>query len=138
MGVRIFLVDDNDSVRRFPVRFFDRLNTGDPTATVPELAGKRVRYALAVVDTQQRRVAGVRALQCGFLQFDQSGRLDEQAQREETRLAMEMLPDFLPKKEQTSVRNAAHLFAQRAFAHRYKWEPSETVLRQIAEALFRS
>ncbi len=51
---------------------------------------------------------------------------------------MEMLPDFLPTKEQTSVRNAAHLFAQRAFKHRYKWEPSEAILSQIAKMLFRS
>lgn len=137
MGVRFFLVDDDDCVRRMPVRLFDRLNNRDSTAAVPELAGKRVRYALAVVDTRQKIVTSVRALECGFLQFNRAGRLDEEARREEERLAMEMLSDSLPTKKQTSLRNAAHLFAQRAFKHRYKWEPSEAIVRQIGEMLFR-
>lgn len=136
MGMRIFLVDDYDSVRKFPIRLFDRLNAGDPTAAVVELAGRRVRYVLAIVDTYQKRVTGVRALECGFLQFDTSGHLDEEAQQKEERLAMEMLSNPLPAKKQTSVRDATHFFARRTFKHRYKWEPSKAILRQIDETLF--
>lgn len=137
MGVRIFLVNDDDSVKRFPISLFDRLNSGDPTVAFPEFAGKRVRYALAVVGTQKKRVTSVCALECGFLEFDRFGRLDQEARRQEGRLAMEMLSDPLPTTRQVSVRNATHLFARRAFKHRYKWEPSEAILRQIGETLFR-
>ena len=137
MGVRILLVNDDDSIRRFPVSLFDRLNAGDPSVAFLEFAGKRVRYVLAVVDTQHRKVTDVRGLEYGFLQFDKFGRLDQEARLREGRMAMDMLADPFPTTKSTSVRDATHLFARRAFKHRYKWEPSETILRKIFEMLLR-
>jgi hypothetical protein len=128
------------SVRRFPVKLFDRLGKRDPTASVPEFAGRRIRYMMALVDTEQRRTSRVKLLQCHFLKFDESGRLDEDAEMEEMRAAMQTLDssylDSIRSSKPTSVRHAAHLFARRAYKHRYQWKPTPEILRQIGELLF--
>jgi hypothetical protein len=53
-------------------------------------------------------------------------------------LAVATLGHLVPTDKSSSVRNAAHLFAQRAYQHRYKWEPSDAVLERISELLFPS
>ena len=136
MSIRMFLVDDDDYVTRLPLRLYDRLSSGDATAAIPALSGKKARYALAIVDTEGRRVMQVQALECGYLPFDSTGRLDRRALDEQGELAMAMLGPLVLAETPSSVTNAAHLFARRAFKHRYKWEPSDVVIQRISELLF--
>jgi hypothetical protein len=36
----------------------------------------------------------------------------------------------------SNVVEAGHLFARREFAHKYRWEPSASVLRQVSDLTF--
>jgi hypothetical protein len=79
-------------------------------------------------------------LECHFLNFDQTGRLDEATQAEEMRAAVQMVDvhrdSITQSSNPTSVRQAAHIFARRAYNHRYKWKPTQAILQRIGEMLF--
>ena len=140
MGTRAFIVEDDDSVRRLPIGLFNRLWHRDRAASVPELAGRRVRCVLVFTYVEQRQTIGVQSLECHFLNFDKTGRLDEATQMEEMRAAVQMVDFHIDSltwsNNQTSVRHAAHLFARRAYDHQYKWKPTQAILQRIGEMLF--
>ena len=46
MSVRVFLVDDNDSLQRIPMTRLDRLLHFDRRESLQQYAGKRVRCAM--------------------------------------------------------------------------------------------
>ena len=45
IGIRVFLVDDDDSIKRLPLTRYERLARRDPKERLPQHAGKRVRFA---------------------------------------------------------------------------------------------
>ena len=55
LSIRIFIVEDDDTIKRLPLARYERLLKGDPDVRLSEYAGKRVRYALIVVDLVNRR-----------------------------------------------------------------------------------
>src|SRR5665213_576803 len=81
MSGRFFLIDDDDTLRRLSAKCFNGLINSDPAVTMREFAGRRVRYAVAIVETEQRRVIGIRFVECGFFQFNKVGALDQKAWR---------------------------------------------------------
>src|SRR5260370_25134329 len=85
MGARAFIVEDDDSVRELPIGLFNRLWRRDRDASIPELAGRRVRCVLVFTSVEQRQTTGVRSFEYHFLNFDQTGRLDEATQAQEMR-----------------------------------------------------
>jgi hypothetical protein len=140
MGVRAFIVEDDDSVRTLPIGLFNRLWRRDRDASIPDLAGRRVRCVLVFTSVEQRQTTGVRFFEYHFLNFDQTGRLDEATQAEEMRAAVQMVDFHLGSITQssnpTSVRHAAHVFARRAYDYQYKWKPTQAILQRIGEMLF--
>ena len=75
-GFRIFIVNDDDSLRRLSLAKFERLRRRDPEERLPEYAGKRVRYALVVMEVENRKPVGINLIQYGYLPFDSEGRFD--------------------------------------------------------------
>jgi hypothetical protein len=139
MGVRAFFVDDDDSVRKLPVALFNRLWRRDADASIPELAGRRIRCVLVFTDVEHRQTMRIHRVECHVLSFDKSGRLGEAAQQEELRTALQMVDFHLEPtraSHPTSVRHAAHLFARRAYDHQYKWKPTQAILQRVGEMLF--
>ena len=49
LGLRIFLINDDDSIQRLPLVRYERLWRRDPEECLPEYASKRVRYAEEVM-----------------------------------------------------------------------------------------
>jgi hypothetical protein len=48
ISLRIFLVNDDDSIKRLPLTRYERLMRGDPKERLPECAGKRVAKAAGI------------------------------------------------------------------------------------------
>ena len=94
MGVslRIFLVNDDDSIQRFPLARYDRLLERDSEESLPHYAGKRVRYALVVVDLVNRIPVEILGIEHSFLSFDSDGQLDLSEREKGARLALDLLP----------------------------------------------
>ena len=74
-----------------PVKRFNRLISRDPEERFPEYAGKRLRYALIVIESENRKPVGVLRAQYSYLAFDPEGRLREDEREKVTRLSMELV-----------------------------------------------
>jgi len=59
VSVRVFLVDDNDSLQRIPMSRLERLLHFDRVESLPQYAGKRVRCAMVFVDVAGRQVLAI-------------------------------------------------------------------------------
>jgi hypothetical protein len=124
LGTRIFIIGENDSMTRMPVKRFNRLIRRDPVERFPEYAGKRLRYALIVIESENRKPVGVLRAQYSYMAFDQDGRLREDERENATRLAAE------------TVINARHRFAKKRFDREYRWTPTEEMGAAIYTAIF--
>ena len=92
IGIRIFVVNDDDSIKRLALARYDRLLERDPKERLPQYAGKRVRYALAVVDLVDREPVEILRIQYSYLSFDSEGCIDPVEGEREARLLLEILP----------------------------------------------
>ena len=45
LGLRIFIINDDDTIRRFPFSRYERLLQGDSKERLPQYAGKKIRFA---------------------------------------------------------------------------------------------
>ena len=75
LSIRIFIVEEDDTLKRLPMTRFDRLLKHDPNESLPKYAGKRVRYALIVVELINRRPIEIVKDEFAYLDFDDEGRL---------------------------------------------------------------
>ena len=46
LSIRVFIIEDDDTIKRLPLARYERLLKSDPNEQLLEYAGKRVRYAL--------------------------------------------------------------------------------------------
>jgi hypothetical protein len=136
MGTRIFLVDDDDSLERLSLARFERLLRGDPEEQLPLYAGKRIRYALVVLEVEQRRPVAINYIQYAFLHFDSKGRLEVSEREREARTVVEMFSAVDEKSHHLRVIDARFKFARKRYADKYKWTPNPKIEAKLMEALF--
>jgi len=136
LSLRLFLVNDDNSLQRLPLVRYERLIRRDPRECFPQYAGERARYALAVVDLIDRKPVRIVHAQYFWLSFDSRGRIDRKAQKEEARLAMEILPPLAPEEDQRRVVDARHLFAKKRYDDDYTWRPAPEIEDAIVDAIF--
>ena len=133
VSVRVFLVDDNDSLQRIPLTRLDRLLHFDRRESLQQYAGKRVRCAMVFSLVAGRRVLSIRNIDYFWLSFDDKGRIDKKEWEKGIRLGMELLPSIAEYPKQ--VINAQHRFAMRRYEHEFKWKPSREVEQSIVAAI---
>jgi hypothetical protein len=135
IGLRVFLVNDDDSIQRLSLARYERLRR-DPGERLPQYAGRRVRYAMAILEMEDRRPEEIIKIQYSFLRFDSKGSIDAADQEREARLGLEMLPPAPKKPESPHVVDARHRFAKKRFHDEYKWTPTPEIEAAIVEAIF--
>jgi hypothetical protein len=135
VSIRVFLVDDNDSLQRIPMAKLDRLLHFDRRESLQQYAGKRVRCAMAFSEVAGRRVLSIRNIDYFWLSFDDKGRIDKKEWEKGMRLGMELLPSIPDKEHSKQVINAQHRFAKRRYEHEFKWKPSRKVEEAIVAAI---
>ncbi len=136
IGLRIFLVNDDDSIGRLSLARYERLRRGDPGERLPQYAGSCVRYAMAILEVADRKPLEILRIQYSFLDFDSEGRIDATEREREAKLAMEMLPPLAKEVESGHLVDARHKFAQKRYDGRYKWTPNRGIEAAIVEAIF--
>ena len=136
ISLRIFLVNDNDSIQRFPLVRFERLIQRDPKERLPQYAGKRVRYVEAALELEQRKPIGILRILYLIMPFDSEGRIDAEEQEKEQRLGIDMIPPMLPDRDSSQVVEARHRFAKKRFDNEYRWKPTQEIEFAIMEAIF--
>jgi len=135
-GLRIFLINDDDSLQRFPLARFERLIDRDPKERLPEYAGKRVRYALVIVDLVNRKPVEILRIQYSILTFDSEGKIDAAELEKEMRLGVDMVPIGKTTPTSLKVVDAEHHFLQKRYENRYLWRPTPEIEEAIEKALF--
>ena len=74
--LRIFIVNDDDSLQRIALAKYERMRDRDPRGRLPEYAGKRIRYALVFVDLENRQPVEILRVQYSYLYFDDEGLIE--------------------------------------------------------------
>ena len=72
---RVYLINDDDTLSRISAAIYERLLRRDPKERVQEYAGKRVRYALGILETENRKPWQINRIQYSYLFFDSEGRI---------------------------------------------------------------
>jgi hypothetical protein len=137
LSIRIFIVEDDDTIKRLSLSRYERLLKRDPNERLLEYADKRVRYALIVVDLFNRRPIEIVKDEFGFLSFDDEGRLNLSELVKEESLAFDMLAPLFPDQTNGRVIDARHKFARKRYFDKHRWEPTDEIVAAIGEAIFR-
>ena len=136
LNIRVFIVEDDNTIKRLPMIRFERLLNRDPNEKLSKYAGKRVRYALIVVDLVNRRPIEIVKDEFAYLNFDDEGRLELSEHEQAESLAFDMLNFFSLKQKDKRVIDARHKFAKKRYFDKYRWEPSDEIIAAISEAIF--
>ena len=136
IGLRIFLVNDDDSIQRLALTRYDRLVGGDPEKRLPQYAGKLVRYALVVVDLINREPIEIVRIKYSYLSFDSEGKIDPAEVKKEARLAYEILPSMPIIRDPWKVVEARRCLPPKSYDDQYKWTPTPEIEKAIVDAIF--
>ena len=136
IGIRVLLVDDDDSIKRLPLTRYERLVRRDPNEQLLQYAGKRVRFAEVAVELEERKPVQIIRAVYGILQFDSEGRIDAAEYEKEMRLSAEMMPPILADRPSPKIVDAKHKFAKKRFVDQFRWEPTPQIDKSIVEAIF--
>ena len=139
MGITvwIFIVNDDDSIQRFPLARFERLIERDPNERLPQYAGKRVRYVEGAVELEQRKPVDILRILYLILPLDSEGRIDAAEQEKGRRLGAEMMPPIVMDRDSKQVIEAGYRFAKKRFDNEYRWIPTPEIEAAILKAIFR-
>ena len=138
IGIRVFLVDDNDSLQRLPLARLERLLHFDRLERLQLYAGKRVLCAMVFLEVAGRQVLSIRNIDYFLIPLNVKGQIDKKEWEKGMRLGMELLPSILNEEHPKKVINAQHRFARRRYEHEFKWKPSRKVEEAIVAAIFKS
>ena len=136
LSIRVFIVEDDNTIKRLPMIRFERLLNRDPNEKLSKYAGKRVRYALIVVDLVNRRPIEIVRDEYAYLDFDEEGQFKEPEHGKEESSAFDMLDFFSSEQKDKRVIDARHIFARKRYFDKNRWEPTVETIASIAEAIF--
>jgi transposase len=136
LSIRVFIVEDDNTIKRLPMIRFERLLNRDPNEKLSKYAGKRVRYALIVVDLVNRRPIEIVKDEFAYLNFDDEGRLELSEHEQAESLAFDMLNFFSLKQKDKRFIDARHKFAKKRYFDKYRWEPSDEIIAAIFGKFF--
>ena len=136
LSIRVFIVEDDNTIKRLPMIRFERMLNRDANEKLSKYAGKRVRYALIVVDLVNRRPIEIIKDEFAYLNFDDKGRLKISEHEKRESLAFDMLSFFSQEQQDKRVIDARHKFAKKRYFNKYRWEPTDKLVAAIAEAIF--
>ncbi len=135
-GIRVFFVNEDETLKRVPLTRYERLLGADPEVRFQEYAGKRVRYALAILEIVNRKPVEIVSIQYSILSFDPSGHIDAGELEKEMKLGFKMLQPLMADLDSPNVINAKDRFAMKRYHDQYTWAPSSEVEKAIVNAIF--
>jgi hypothetical protein len=136
LGTKIFIVKEDDSLERLTLKRYTRLLKRHPDERLMQFAGKRIRYALTVLEMMNRKPIKILMVEYSVLTFDSEGRLDISEREKATRLVIDMLEPIASEKKSTQVIDAKHKFAKKRFDEHYLWKPTPEIKVAIEAAIF--
>lgn len=127
VSVRVFLVDDQGKLVRFPYARFERLWRYDPVESLPETSGRFACFALAYVQLVERKPQRLLRVDYQRIELDDEGRFDQEAIQRCLRVAagsMDLSWLHPTGEERGNVIRAEHRFHRARYKGEFNWEPS--------------
>ena len=97
ISVRVFIVEEDDTVHKLSHAAFERLIRQDPKECLPQYADQKVRYALIAVEMKNRKPVDILHTEESFFNFDSNGRLDFSDRDEIIKMVYDSLPPIEKK-----------------------------------------
>ena len=139
-SLRVFLVLEDDKLMLLPLARYEKLHNGDPGASLPEFAGKKVRATVAHLVLHNRKLSSIWRLDYEMLHFDAAGGFDKDKAKESLQHAADVLGGFTrraltpPSPElEEKVIQAKNRFTGKKFT----WKPSESLNDKIVDAVYK-
>ena len=133
--IRIFIVNDDDTVDDLPVWQYEKLLRRDPDFAILRYAGRKIRYVSVVVESAEQTPPKVINAQYSYLTFDSNGHLDVDERGLKANLALGMLPPLYRDPDDQMV-DARQRFVRKRYQDQYKWQPTPDILAEIRKMLF--
>ena len=137
VGLRIFIVNDDNSLERLALKKYERLMQRDPDISFPQYAGKRVRYAEVAVEFENRKPVEILRMEYFIMQFDAKGQIDGTVQDDIMSLGVNLTPPIYFKNDPVVI-DAQHRFAKKRFDHQFRWKPTPEIEMAILKAIFKT
>ncbi len=140
IGFRIFLFEQDGTMRRISQRLYDELCDGE--TTMPEYAGQTLRFAVAETDNENRRPVRIGYLGCPRYRFDEQGSIE--ASVDEWLRDITEVFDRRPKRRGKARKACAdqvvsivdRLEEKRRAS--LKWEPTPAEVTRIVNAIWKT
>ena len=137
LGLRIFIVNDDNSLKRLSLKKYERLMKRDPDISFPQYAGKRVRYAEVTIEFKNRKPAEILRLEYFIMHFDSKGRIDGTVRDDVMSLGVNLAPPIHFETDSVVI-DAQHRFAKKRFDHQFRWKPTPEIEMAILKAIFKT
>ncbi len=137
VGLRIFIVNDDNSLERLSLKKYERLMERTPDISFPQYAGKRVRYAEVAIEFENRKPVEVLRMEYFIMHFDSKGRIDSTARDDERRLGVNLIAPIHFETDPVVI-DAQHHFAKKRFDHQFRWKPTPETEMAILQTIFKT
>ena len=136
ISVRVFIIEEDDTVNKLSHAAFERLIRQDPKECLPQYAGQKVRYALIAVEMKNRKPLDILHTEESFFNFDSNGRLDFSDRDEIIKMVYDSLPPIEKKQPKEKIVDARHHFARKKYKRRFTWKPTPQIAETIVGMIF--
>jgi len=136
-GFRIFLIDEADKIIRIAATRFDRLRGRDPKESLPQYKNSRIRYAMVILELENRKPISIARIDYGYLAFDSEGRVDQKFLDAESLTAVSMMPPIPLPGESPNIVRAGDKFAEKRFKNEFTWSPIPELEQAICNEAFK-
>jgi len=135
-SLRIFLVNENDSLCPLPRARYERLLRHEAGERLPEYADKRTRCAVVVLETAHRNPIAISRIVYSYLPFDAYGRIDIAERQRETKMAQGIVPPVNSQRGTYGIIDARHHFAKKRYNREFRWKPNRGIEVAILDHIF--
>lgn len=136
-GFRIFLIDEADKIIRIATARFDRLRDRDPKESLAQYKNSRIRYAMVILELENRKPISIVRVDYGYLALDFEGRVDKKFLDTESMTAVSMIPPIPLPGESPNIVRASDKFAERRFKNEFTWSPTPELEQSICNEAFK-
>ena len=138
VSVRVFLVDDQGKLVRFPYARFERLWHYDPVESIHESSSRFARFAVAYVELVERKPHRLLQVDYSRIELDDEGRFDQEAIQRSLVVAAASVESLLysVREKQGNIIRAEYRFHRARYRSEFNWEPSMKQREEIHRLAF--
>jgi hypothetical protein len=137
VGLRIFIVNDDNSLKRLPLKKYEGLMKRDPEISFPQYADKRVRYAEVAIEFENRKPVEILRMEYFIMHFDSKGRIEGTVEDDIRSIGVNLIPPIYFEKDPVVI-DAQHHFAKKRFDHQFRWKPTPETEMAILQTIFKT